>query len=957
MEQPKFIEKHPQSAEAMDFMFLRTEGIRRIQELTGAFWTDYNLHDPGVTILEQLCYAITDLAYRTGTDIEEHLFSTNGGKLPFFKPEETLTNSPITIEDYRKVFIDSIPEIKNIWFEAVKPYECGFNGLYKILVDISDLGIKKEKGNETVLNKVKHLFSKYRNLAEDIYEIKVLEELPISIHADIETDGIHELERVLAKVYFEVEQLLAPEVKFYSLNELVKKGYSYHEIFNGPKLKHGFIVSDDLVPQQSTIIISDIVRSIMQIEGIVSVKQLSIEVDGKMHNSQMSIPEGKIPRIITSSTFSGVRKLSGNIKFYKGSLEYTGLNLKNFRRYLNELVSENKKAYRISESSFELPTGMGQMDFQDYYSVQNHFPAIYGVGHEGIPGRPNQKRIAQAKQLKAYLLIFEQFMANYLSQLAHFKDLLSIHIKQEQTYFTQPLFNVPNSKDLFMKDAGEIEDAYLELSEIPKDYNEGLEKLNKLFDNYTDRRNRFLDFLLAIHGESLSQYTLQQFNYYYTDAEFEDYLIRCKTALLQVLADLNYSRSVGLDYKNNNFDTLSGFEKRLAIFLGFGISETQEGQISIVTPSELLKAEKSSKINIVGTKGFNRFRNRWFKEGALNLFKLENHDIENRFDYIDDADLSDLAIEQDEIQKLRDELLPFKSKIVFKDFLTSGIVLGNYKVGKVSEPENAYMLAFNFNGQGEWITLGKYRRKDEAYSAVKLLIEELKQMNIRCENVKMVEHILLRPSPEKEMYGIYIDDENGQHVLKSNKQFSLKKRAELIGKLEKHFANEKAFSVEADENRDMNIVFDIKELDLKFTSIKPKVSVEDTHKQKEELFEFLSGKKVRTELYEKIGFYIQFAQDKMDIPEEFFSFQLSLIFPNWSARFQNHEFRAIAQDVILEQKPANIYANIEWLEPEEMKEFDKLYYSWRNALANDEAEPSDKVISDLTEFIYLRMLE
>ena len=40
---------------------LREMGIEEIQKLSGKIWTDFNLHDPGVTILEQLCYALTDL--------------------------------------------------------------------------------------------------------------------------------------------------------------------------------------------------------------------------------------------------------------------------------------------------------------------------------------------------------------------------------------------------------------------------------------------------------------------------------------------------------------------------------------------------------------------------------------------------------------------------------------------------------------------------------------------------------------------------------------------------------------------------------------------------------------------------------------------------------------------------------------------------------------------------------
>jgi hypothetical protein len=56
-----------------DYNFLRREGIKHIEKLAGDVWTDYNTHDPGITLLENLCYAITDLAYRTGFDMKDLL--------------------------------------------------------------------------------------------------------------------------------------------------------------------------------------------------------------------------------------------------------------------------------------------------------------------------------------------------------------------------------------------------------------------------------------------------------------------------------------------------------------------------------------------------------------------------------------------------------------------------------------------------------------------------------------------------------------------------------------------------------------------------------------------------------------------------------------------------------------------------------------------------------------------
>ncbi|MCP4658446.1 MAG: hypothetical protein GY856_23780, partial [bacterium] len=53
----------------MDYTSLRQEGIRHLERMAGGRWTDFNVHDPGITILEQLCYALTDLGYRIGHEI------------------------------------------------------------------------------------------------------------------------------------------------------------------------------------------------------------------------------------------------------------------------------------------------------------------------------------------------------------------------------------------------------------------------------------------------------------------------------------------------------------------------------------------------------------------------------------------------------------------------------------------------------------------------------------------------------------------------------------------------------------------------------------------------------------------------------------------------------------------------------------------------------------------------
>ena len=70
---PISIPKQPALKPAEDYYRLRRDGIGYIAQMGSRQWTDYNTHDPGITVLEGLCYAITDLAYRVGRDIKDIL--------------------------------------------------------------------------------------------------------------------------------------------------------------------------------------------------------------------------------------------------------------------------------------------------------------------------------------------------------------------------------------------------------------------------------------------------------------------------------------------------------------------------------------------------------------------------------------------------------------------------------------------------------------------------------------------------------------------------------------------------------------------------------------------------------------------------------------------------------------------------------------------------------------------
>ncbi len=94
----------------LDYAFLKQKGMEYIESIASELWTDYNTHDPGITILEMLCYAITDLAARTQLPMEDLIAEAE--EYSFFTAKEILPNKALTINDYRKILID-LPSVRD----------------------------------------------------------------------------------------------------------------------------------------------------------------------------------------------------------------------------------------------------------------------------------------------------------------------------------------------------------------------------------------------------------------------------------------------------------------------------------------------------------------------------------------------------------------------------------------------------------------------------------------------------------------------------------------------------------------------------------------------------------------------------------------------------------------------------------------------------------------------------
>lgn len=574
------IPKKVATEDDLDFSFLRKKGIQYIEQLGGKLWTDFNSHDPGITMLEMLCYAITDLGMRMNLPIENILASNEKSKgiaSQFFKASEVLPTSPVTALDYRKLFID-IEGVKNCWpakhqktvyvnckedklsynpkdFSEVPrgfKKQFGLKGLYDLYVDF-------ESTNPLEINKVKNqIREKYhanRNLCEDLINIIKVAEFPIKICASIEVDTQADEEMVHALVLHALDGYLSTTVNFYSVQQMMEKGYTSLEIFDGPILEHGFIDTKELIEAELTseVRLSDIIKLIMNVPGVITIKDIAMgncgDGDTDLNQWLICLEQYQKPIICSQSVFN-----------YNKGLLPLNINKTQVALYLEEIDAVKDAATDFSSHNKELKIPNGNyLDIESYTTIQNDFPDTYGIGEVGLPTRATAERKSQAKQLKGYLLFFDQILGSYFKHLGQVNEMLSVSGNLTKTFFTQAIKDIDGLSDL-VTNYPENNDEYL------------TEILFEQLDNNIERRNDILDHLLGRFAERFSEYVFINKSIYGTATD--EVVLKTKEDFLKDYKIVSKNRGNSFNYykqpHSNLWDTdnVSGVKKRISRLLG-----------------------------------------------------------------------------------------------------------------------------------------------------------------------------------------------------------------------------------------------------------------------------------------------------------------------------------------------------------------------------------------------------
>jgi len=509
---PATIPRAPVVPHGLGYESLRLEALEATQQASGNTWTDYNPHDPGVTILEQLCYGIADLGYRLGFDVADLLCGRDGAidlrRQALYAPEQIFPCAPVTSIDLRKRLYSDFHELQDVRLEQIRP------GYHRILV--------RTRESSDLATRIADTLRRERPLGEDFEGVRIQETSPCWLAGEIAWDGTRDPAQVYADILFHCNLRIVGDIRFRRHDELLAQKRRLEDLLEGPLTPQGRLEDDDFRQAIRTPSTAELVKVVEGIPGVRKVRRMSLaaadgsvatDSDNTTWHLEFPVSDGSSPVLA----------------LVPGCMSPLEPFLQSARSHLRKLEAGHQALRRARDLSSQLPRHPSgtHRDIARYRSIQEDFPGVYGIGAHGIPDSSPPHARAHAKQLKAFLYPFEQIMVDFLGNVEDLPHRFSVAQQPPTSYRSRPPeeTGIPRIEQI-LTDTDTFRRARAAVSRI---------------DAPLDRRNRLLDTMLAQYGETFPEHVLRNFNPYRRD-DADAWVCEAKERFLRHLPELTSRR-------------------------------------------------------------------------------------------------------------------------------------------------------------------------------------------------------------------------------------------------------------------------------------------------------------------------------------------------------------------------------------------------------------------------------
>ncbi|MCD2324175.1 hypothetical protein LQ953_09145 [Sphingomonas sp. IC-56] len=387
--------RNPVLPPAQDYDALKAEMIAAVQRLCPE-WTDFNAHDPGVTLIELLCFALTDLGYRVGLPIEALL----GSSMEELARPALFSAPPVTVADFRRLLLDRVEGLGNVW---LRPR--GTTGLHDIRLqpELPLPGVHPETrpSYKQLIERTRRAWERHRPLCEDIGSIRLLEPKRTVIQACVRMERGAHPEAVLAQALFRIALTLAPEPRRSAL-----EGVAPASGIEGPLMLNGMIATGQLGEKPAEIDTAALWERIADVPGVLGIDDLRLWVEGAGHCTRYAI--GPDDYCSLDGAFEATAL---PIVVERGGQRCT-VDRGEVLRQLMRLWAAHRNRGPL-KSAHQQPFGKpkpGSRNLRAFAPLGPQLPRVYGLAS----GKPET---AAARQLHGLLKLFEDAMLLFCEEL------------------------------------------------------------------------------------------------------------------------------------------------------------------------------------------------------------------------------------------------------------------------------------------------------------------------------------------------------------------------------------------------------------------------------------------------------------------------------------------------------------------------------------------------------------
>ncbi|WP_261639907.1 hypothetical protein [Erwinia mallotivora] len=666
------------------FEHLYQLGLTYIQQMSGRLWTDYNTHDPGMTILEQVCYALTDLIYRCEFQVTDYLCDPSG-KIDYRAhglalPQDILSAYPQQPEEYETWLLARLPELDKVWLRlaehapqlGIYTLNAQLNHFYALSQQRSVSGQHSVYSQQhAAVDHIRQAFYRVRAVAEDLSTIELTGQHPLTLNAVIHvSDDIEDVTGFAARICHRIGLWLEANVQITPATVIKESLLAEDGVQNIERL--AFIQYRDNAGYAEPVTLDDIAPF-----------------------SYLTL--------LQPSAHSGIEIIQFQ---HPVDIDYADLAIQ-----IEQIQYQQRFARLNAATPVALPVGH-HVEFSHYESIQTLFPRNYHLA-PGMPNDYHAQQQAQRHQLRSYLLLFDQLMANFCDDIDGLNTLFSLSLTPETTYHAHLL---------------QDEEFYNIARHYPPDAATRLDQLRARLDDYPERKNRIFDYLLALYSERFPAGLHRQFNPYFPGPILEKQLLKYKQAFMLNIVTMTRERGMGDNLLQPEHQ--GGYRQRLSLLLGLLPQASSQGNCTeaITRYSLKLVADPLYFPSDAGKKVL------WLlSPGAqTNLLPL----ADNR--------LTEYPNEEDIQHRLLATSL-FHERMLPDVLMRFGIDNSRYRL--LHCPEHGYyQLFFNADiaGPRQWFYIASHPDKQTLTGLCHLLQRWLTGLNQRSEGLYVVEPILLR---------------------------------------------------------------------------------------------------------------------------------------------------------------------------------------------------------------------